>query len=135
AATPYTSSPTSAATASTATTGMAERLIGPPRVVPGHARIGHSRGISSSVERELPKLERRARFPYPALAEAPASTGLSSSLGLLDVRLWRVVGSLAVGRRSLSARPGTGAWPGCGRGCLRGRSRAPAARSVRAAGA
>src|SRR5687768_2542810 len=26
------------------------------------------RGISSSVERQLPKLERRVRFPYPALS-------------------------------------------------------------------
>src|SRR3954453_21435521 len=31
------------------------------------ARMRASRGISSSVERQLPKLERRVRFPYPAL--------------------------------------------------------------------
>src|SRR5687768_5603696 len=29
--------------------------------------LAPSRGISSSVERKLPKLERRVRFPYPAL--------------------------------------------------------------------
>src|SRR5437016_5373594 len=36
-------------------------------------------GISSSVERELPKLERRVRFPYPALVERPANVGLGDA--------------------------------------------------------
>src|SRR5436305_7640821 len=34
------------------------------------ARMGNPRGISSSVERQLPKLERRVRFPYPASPQA-----------------------------------------------------------------
>ena len=57
------------------------RLTDRPSVVAESARMRAPRGISSSVERELPKLERRVRFPYPALAEAPASTGLSSFSG------------------------------------------------------
>src|SRR3954470_8198490 len=35
------------------------------------ARMARPGGISSSVERQLPKLERRVRFPYPALRRAP----------------------------------------------------------------
>src|SRR4051794_37466784 len=57
-------------------------------VVQTAARTGgydaRSRGISSSVERQLPKLERWVRFPYPAfsaqrrgpLVLAPAALGL-----------------------------------------------------------
>ncbi len=40
------------------------------------------RGISSSVERELPKLERRVRFPYPA-SERPANAGFSLFVGAI----------------------------------------------------
>src|SRR4051795_3113319 len=39
----------------------------PPALRTLAARMRASRGISSSVERQLPKLERRVRFPYPAL--------------------------------------------------------------------
>src|SRR5271170_6295416 len=47
-----------------------------------------SSGISSSVERELPKLERRVRFPYPASKqsrEMPADLAFPS-LVLQDQR-------------------------------------------------
>src|SRR3954466_7510038 len=43
------------------------------------ARMRAPRGISSSVERELPKLERRVRFPYPACMKAPLRRGFRVS--------------------------------------------------------
>src|SRR3954464_13561980 len=46
-----------------------------------------SRGISSSVERQLPKLERWVRFPYPALPAQPSRPLVlapAAALGLED---------------------------------------------------